>query len=133
MRVTGSENSETPRRNLLPGEPLRNFWGYQPISFFAPKASYAGNGGSAGAVREFKAMVKALHEAGIEVILDMVFNHTAEGDERGATFFFRGLDNPTFYLLEPSTVRYLDYSCCWNTTNWNHPILRFLILTAFGY
>jgi len=75
-------------------------------------------------------MVKALHEAGIEVILDMVFNHTAEGDERGATFCFRGLDNPTFYLLEPNTGRYLDYSGCGNTTNCNHPILRVLILTA---
>ncbi len=61
-------------------------------------------------MREFKEMVKALHEAGIEVILDMVFNHTGEGDERGPTFCWRGLDNPTYYLLEPETGRYLNYS-----------------------
>jgi glycogen operon protein len=78
-------------------------------------------------------MVKALHEAGIEVILDMVFNHTAEGDERGATFCWRGLDNPTYYLLEPDTGRYLNYSGCGNTMNCNHPVVRFQILAALRY
>jgi isoamylase len=133
MPVTEFEECDNPRRNLLTGQRLKNFWGYQPVSFFAPKASYARNGEPGGAVREFKAMVKALHEAGIEVILDMVFNHTAEGDEAGATFCFRGLDNPTFYLLDPKTGRYLDYSGCGNTTNCNHPVLRFLILTSLRY
>jgi glycogen operon protein len=132
MPVTEFEECDVTRRNLLTGEPLRNFWGYQPVSFFAPKASYAG-AAAPHAAREFKDMVKALHEAGIEVILDMVFNHTAEGDERGATFCWRGLDNPVYYLLEPKTGRYLNYSGCGNTMNCNHPVLRFQILAALRY
>jgi isoamylase len=133
MPVTEFEEGDNPRTNLLTGEPLRNFWGYQPVSFFAPKASYAAGGAPADAVREFKTMVKALHEAGIEVILDIVFNHTGEGDERGATFSWRGLDNPTYYLLEPKTGRYLNYSGCGNTLNCNHPVVRFQILSALRY
>jgi len=132
MPVTEFEEGDNPRRNLLTGQPLRNYWGYQPVSFFAPKASYARDGGPAQAVREFKEMVKALHEAGIEVILDIVFNHTAEGDERGATFCWRGLDNPTYYLLDPAG-RYLNYSGCGNTLNCNHPVVRFMILAALRY
>ena len=132
MPVTEFEECDNPRENLLTGEPLRNFWGYQPASFFAPKAAYAG--AAAGeAVREFKTMVKALHEAGIEVILDIVFNHTGEGDERGATFCWRGLDNPTYYLLEPRTGKYLNYSGCGNTLNCNHPVVRDQILAALRY
>ena len=84
-------------------------------------------------MREFKEMVKALHEAGIEVILDIVFNHTGEGDERGATFCWRGLDNPTYYLLDPETGRYLNYSGCGNTLNCNHPVVRHQILAALRY
>ena len=101
MPVTEFEECDNPRANLLTGEPLRNFWGYQPVSFFAPKASYAASAVPGTQVREFKGMVKAFHEAGIEVILDIVFNHTGEGDERGATFCWRGLDNSTYYLLDP--------------------------------
>jgi glycogen operon protein len=133
MPVTEFEECDNPRQDPLTGEPLRNFWGYQPVSFFAPKASYAGDGAGGGAVREFKAMVKALHEAGIEVILDIVFNHTGEGDERGATFCWRGLDNPTYYLLEPRTGKYLNYSGCGNTLNCNHPVVRLQILAALRY
>jgi len=133
MPVTEFEECDNPRTNLLTGEPLRNFWGYQPVSFFAPKASYAANVAPGDAVREFKSMVKALHEAGIEVILDIVFNHTGEGDERGATFCWRGLDNPTYYLLDPKTGRYLNYSGCGNTLNCNHPVVRFQILAALRY
>jgi glycogen operon protein len=133
MPVTEFEECDNPRTNLLTGEPLRNFWGYQPVSFFAPKASFAADGGPGDAVREFKSMVKALHEAGIEVILDIVFNHTGEGDERGATFCWRGLDNPTYYLLEPKTGRYLNYSGCGNTLNCNHPVVRHQILAALRY
>jgi glycogen operon protein len=133
MPVTEFEECDNPRQNLLTGEPLRNFWGYQPVSFFSPKASYASNAGPGDAVREFKEMVKALHEAGIEVILDIVFNHTGEGDERGATFCWRGLDNPTYYLLEPGSGRYLNYSGCGNTLNCNHPVVRFQILAALRY
>ena len=84
-------------------------------------------------MREFKEMVKALHEAGIEVILDVVFNHTGEGDERGATFCFRGLDNPTYYLLDPKTGRYLNFSGCGNTMNCNHPVVRDLIIGSLRY
>ena len=98
-----------------------------------PRPRTPAKGPLAHAAREFKEMVKALHEAGIEVILDMVFNHTAEGDERGATFCWRGLDNPTYYILEPKTGRYLNYSGCGNTMNCNHPVLRFQILAALRY
>jgi isoamylase len=133
MPVTEFEESDNTRKNLLTGEPLRNFWGYQPISFFAPKASYAGAQGASSAVREFKEMVKALHECGIEVILDMVFNHTGEGDHTGPTFCYRGVDNAVFYLIDPKTGRYLNYSGCGNTLNCNHPSVRFMILTALRY
>ena len=133
MPVTEFEECDNPRRNLLTGEPLRNYWGYQPVSFFAPKTSFASTSGPDAAVREFKEMVKAFHEAGIEVILDMVFNHTGEGDERGETFCWRGLDNPTYYLLEAKTGKYLNYSGCGNTLNCNHPVVRHQILAALRY
>jgi len=135
MPVTEFEESDNQSRNPFTGERLLNFWGYQPVAFFAPKASYADpeGGTTSAAVREFKEMVKALHQAGIEVILDMVFNHTGEGDERGPTFCFRGLDNATYYLLDPRTRRYLNYSGCGNTLNCNHPVVRFMILTALRY
>jgi glycogen operon protein len=133
MPVTEFEESDNLRNNPETGEPLVNFWGYQPVSFFAPKASYAATAARGGAVREFKEMVKALHEAGIEVILDMVFNHTAEGDERGPTFAYRGFANTTYYLLDPKDGRYLNYSGCGNTTNCNHPVTRGLIISALRY
>jgi isoamylase len=133
MPVTEFDEDDNDHRNPLTGERLRNFWGYQPVSFFAPKASYGGDGGPVQAVLEFKEMVKALHEAGIEVILDMVFNHTGEGDERGPTFCWRGLDNPTYYLLEPRTGRYLNFSGTGNTMNCNHPVVRHMILAALRY
>jgi isoamylase len=133
MPVTEFEECDNPHRNPFTGERLVNFWGYQPVSFFAPKASYAGDGRDSAPVREFKAMVKAFHEAGIEVILDIVFNHSGEGDERGSTFCFRGLDNETYYLLEPKTGRYLNYSGCGNTLNCNHPVVRHMILAALRY
>src|SRR5262249_35690987 len=107
MPVTEFEECDIQARNPRTGERLLNFWGYAPVSFFAPKASYADPeaGTTGAAVREFKEMVKALHQAGIEVILDMVFNHSGEGDERGPTFGFRGLDNAVYYLLDPRTLR----------------------------
>ena len=133
MPVTEFDEDDNDFRDPDTGERLRNFWGYQPVSFFAPKASYARDRGPDQAVREFKEMVKALHEAGIEVILDMVFNHTGEGDERGTTLCWRGLDNPTYYLLEPGTGRYLNYSGTGNTLNCNHPVVRHQILAALRY
>ena len=82
-----------------PAENLTNYWGYSTIGFFAPKGRYSSSGSMGEQVREFKNMVSALHQAGIEVILDVVFNHTAEGDETGPTLCFRGLDNTIYYLL----------------------------------
>src|SRR5262249_19143785 len=87
--------------NPLTGEQLRNLWGYNTIAFAAPKSSYAGMGQEFGQIYEFREMVQAFHNAGIEVILDVVFNHTAEGDDRGRTYSFRGLDNKLYYLLSP--------------------------------
>ncbi len=119
--------------NPLTGEPLLNYWGYNSINFFAPKASYAHNNKNGDQIDEFKTMVKAFHEAGIEVILDVVFNHTAEGDFRGPTLSFRGLDNSTYYLISPETGEYFNYSGCGNTLNCNHPVVRDLILDCLRY
>ncbi|HUX83468.1 MAG TPA: glycogen debranching protein GlgX [Halothiobacillus sp.] len=115
------------------GQPLTNFWGYDPVSFFAPKASFSSAGGLGHQKLEFREMVLALHQAGIEVILDVVFNHTAEGDERGPTLCFRGIDNVIFYLLEGNPRYYKDFTGTGNTINANHPVVRDLILSALRY
>ncbi len=133
LPVTEFNELETINTNPLTGEKLKNFWGYSPISFSAPKASYAVNGRNGNQVREFKEMVKALHRAGIEVILDVVFNHTAEGGADGPVISFRGLDNVIYYLLDPKTRDYLNYSGCGNTVNCNHPLVRHLILDCLRY
>jgi len=114
-----------------PGRP--NYWGYAPISFFAPHQGYSSRTGPEGPVNEFRDMVKALHCAGIEVILDVVFNHTAEGDHRGPILSFRGFDNPAYYMLEPDRSRYSNYSGTGNTLNANHPIVRRMILDSLRY
>jgi glycogen operon protein len=111
---------------------LRNFWGYNSIAFGAPKAAYASTGPEHGQVTEFREMVRAFHAAGIEVILDVVFNHTGEGDERGRTYSFRGLDNELFYLLGPKG-NYLNFSGCGNTLNCNHPIVRHLLMDCLRF
>ena len=100
------------------------------LSFFAPKASYAAAAGQQ--VREFKEMVKAFHQAGIEVILDVVYNHTCEGNENGPTLSFRGLDNAIYYMLDREG-RYYNFSGCGNTLNCNHPVVRDLILDSLTY
>ncbi len=110
-----------------------NYWGYAPISFFAPHQGYSSRQDPLGPVDEFRDMVKALHRAGIEVILDVVFNHTAEGDHRGPTLSFRGLDNPTYYILEEDRSRYANYSGTGNTLNANHPIVRRMIVDSLRY
>jgi len=115
------------------GKPLRNYWGYDPVAFFAPKASYSSAGGLGQQKLEFKEMVRALHLAGIEVILDVVFNHTAEGDELGPTLCFRGIDNAIFYMLASDPRHYLDYTGTGNTINANHPVVRDHILAALRY
>ena len=110
-----------------------DYWGYNPMSFFAPKAAYASEDGDAGPINEFKSMVKALHAAGIEVILDAVFNHTGEGNEHGPTVIFRGIDNPVYYMLDSKTGEYLNYSGCGNTLNCNHPVVRDLVVETLRY
>ncbi|ANY84995.1 glycogen debranching enzyme GlgX (plasmid) [Microvirga ossetica] len=115
------------------GPVLRNYWGYNPVAFFAPKAGYASNEDPRAAIIEFKTMVRELHRAGIEVILDVVFNHTPEGDETGPTISLRDLDPSTYYLLTPDTKRYVDVTGCGNTLNCNHPIVRTLIIDCLRY
>jgi glycogen operon protein len=110
-----------------------NYWGYAPVSFFAPHQAYSSCQDPLGPVNEFRDLVKALHRAGIEVILDVVFNHTAEGDERGPTLSFRGIDNPTYYMLEAGGSRYANYTGCGNTLNANHPVVRRLIVDSLRY
>jgi len=112
---------------------LVNYWGYAPVSFFAPHHGYSSRRDPLGAIDEFRDMVKALHRAGIEVILDVVFNHTAEGDDRGPTLSFRGLDNATYYMLDADRSRYANYSGTGNTFNANHPIVRRMILDSLRY
>ncbi len=114
--------------------PLKNYWGYNPIAFFAPHAAYSFVKSPTGPVDEFRDMVKAFHRAGIEVILDVVFNHTAEGDENGPTYSFRGLENRGYYMLDPSDrSEYLNFSGCGNTVNANHSIVRRLIRQCLQY
>lgn len=106
---------------------LVNYWGYQPVSYFAPHRAYSSSQDPLGPVDEFRDMVKALHRAGIEVILDVVFNHTSEGSEVGPTMCFRGIDNSAYYVLEEDRSRYANYSGCGNTLNANHPTVRRMI------
>ncbi len=110
-----------------------NYWGYSPISFFAPHAAYSSRTDPLGPIDEFRDMVKALHRAGIEVILDVVFNHTAEGNNRGPTLCYRGLANNFYYMLEPDGATYANYSGCGNTFNANNPIVRRLILDSLHH
>ncbi len=112
---------------------LVNYWGYAPVSFFAPHQAYSSRRDPLGPVNEFRDMVKALHRADIEVILDVVFNHTAEGNEQGPSSSFRGIDNPTYYILEQGDARYANYTGCGNTLNSNHPIVRRMIVDSLRY
>jgi isoamylase len=110
-----------------------NYWGYAPVSFFAPHQDYSSRRDPPGPVREFRDMVKALHRAGLEVILDVVYNHTAEGDHRGPTLCFRGLDNDAYYILGPDQSRYANYSGTGNTLNANDPVVRRMIVDSLRY
>jgi isoamylase len=133
MPVYEFNDSQVPGINPQTGKPLRNYWGYDPVAFFAPKASYSSAGGMGQQKLEFKEMVRALHHAGIEVILDVVFNHTAEGNELGPTLSFRGIDNAIFYMLASDRRYYQDYAGTGNTINANHPVVRDYILAALRY
>jgi glycogen operon protein len=113
---------------------LSNYWGYNPVSFFAPHCGYSSNNSPLGPITEFREMVKALHRAGIEVILDVVYNHTAEGNHRGPTFCFKGIENSTYYLLdEKLPSRYVNFSGTGNTLNANNSIVRRLIIDSLHY
>ncbi len=123
---------ENPRTNPLSGERLLNYWGYSTVGFFAPKAGYAATGRFDLQVDEFKTLVKELHKSGIEVFLDVVFNHTAEGNATGPTLSFRGLDNRVYYILGPDGS-YLNFSGCGNTFNCNHPVVRAFVVDCLRH
>jgi glycogen operon protein len=115
------------------GQRLSNYWGYAPVAFFAPHGAYCVSSNPADYVREFRDMVKALHRAGIEVILDVVFNHTAEGDESGPIISFKGLENRAYYILQPDRRLYHNFSGCGNTIKSNHSVVRRLIRDCLTY
>ena len=133
MPVQEFNETSVTREDPRTGRPLKNYWGYDPVAFVAPKASYSSSGGVGQQKLEFKGMVRAFHKAGIEVILDVVFNHTAEGDQLGPTLCFRGMDNAIFYTLADDKRYYKDYTGTGNTINANHPVVRDHILSALRY
>jgi isoamylase len=113
---------------------LRNYWGYNTVNYFSPEGQYSSVGAYGAQVAEFKAMVKALHREGIEVILDVVYNHTAEGNQLGPMLTFRGIDNPTYYKLVPDNPRfYMDYTGTGNSLNVRHPQVLKLIMDSLRY
>jgi isoamylase len=124
---------EIIRYNPYTGKRLTNYWGYSTVAFFAPAGHYAVSTEGGAQVNEFKTMVRELHKAGIEVVLDIVFNHTAEGNEEGPTFSFRGIDNSIYYILDESRKGYQNFSGCGNTMNCNHPIIRSFIIDCLHY
>lgn len=128
------DENENGNSNPRTGGQLVNYWGYSTIGFFAPKTNYAADRAPGGAVREFKQLVKELHKAGIEVILDVVYNHTAEGNERGYTFEFRGIQNDVYYSLPLNEKEYyMNFSGCGNSMNCNHPVTYGFILDSLRY
>ncbi len=134
MPVFEFDEHETGAINPKTGETLSNYWGYSTIGFFAPKTTYAFDRTPGASVREFKTLVRELHKAGIEVILDVVFNHTAEGNEHGYTFCFRGLENSTYYMLPENEKQYYqNFSGCGNTVNAAHPVTTKFILDSLRY
>ncbi len=132
MPVFEFDEFENSRISPITDERLVNYWGYSTVGFFAPKAGYAATGKFGMQVDEFKALVKDLHRNGIEVILDVVFNHTAEGNECGPYISFRGIDNRTYYMLTPEGY-YYNFSGCGNTLNCNNPIVRNIVLDCLRY
>ncbi len=134
MPVFEFDENENRAENPKTGETLSNYWGYSTIGFFAPKTSYSSDKTPGGSVKEFKELVRSMHKAGLEVILDVVFNHTAEGNEHGYTFCFRGFENSTYYMLpENSKQYYHNFSGCGNTVNASHPVTTRFILECLRY
>jgi len=133
MPVQEFNEHQVFRVNPRTGERLRNYWGYDPLGLFAPKASYASRPERGAQILEFKEMVRAFHREDIEVILDVVFNHTVEGDESGPTVSFRGIDNSIYYWLADDKSRYRDFTGTGSTFHAAHPVVRDLILDALRY
>ena len=133
LPVQQFDQQEVMRKNPLTGEALGNYWGYAPLAYFAPHLGYSATRDARRVVDEFRDMVKALHRAGIEVILDVVFNHTAESGDTGPTIVYRGLENGVYYMLKPDRRLYQDFAGCDNTLNCNHPIVRRLIRECLRY
>lgn len=133
LPVQQFDEQEVTLTNPLSGERLKNYWGYASLAYFAPHLGYASSGDARRVVDEFRAMVGALHRAGIEVIIDVVFNHTAEGDEAGPTICFRGLENVAYYMLKPDRRFYQNFSGTGNTVDCNHSIVRRLIRQCVQY
>lgn len=134
MPVLEFNENESDRLNPITGERLKNYWGYNHVAFFAPKQSYCIGEPHGQQVQEFREMVKLFHRAGIEVILDIVLNHTAEGDELGPTISLRGIENSIFYMLQENGCRYYkDFSGVGNTLNANHPVVREFVRNALRY
>jgi len=133
MPVQEFNEASVTHKNPQTGQTLKNYWGYDPVAFFAPKASYSSLADLGQQKLEFKEMVQAFHKASIEVILDVVFNHTAEGNELGPTLCFRSMDNLIFYTLEDDKRHYKDCAGTGNTVNANNPVVRELILAALRY
>ena len=131
LPIAEFDENEVKTIDPVNGQALKNFWGYSPLAYFAPKASYAVVPGQQ--INEFKTMVRALHQAGIEVILDVVFNHTAEGNHHGPVINFKALGNDIYYLLEEDKDDYHNFSGCGNTLNCNHPVVREFIIDCLRY
>ena len=134
MPVMEFNENESQRLNPTTGEKLKNYWGYNPVAYFAPKQSYSSEGSRLRHVVEFREMVKAFHRSGIEVILDIVLNHTAESDELGPTICLRGIENSIFYMLRENECRhYKDFTGVGNTLNANHPVVREFVTSVLRY
>jgi glycogen operon protein len=134
LPVCQFDDSEGRRQSPVDGSLLTNYWGYSTVGFFAPHHGYCIEPEQGNHVREFRDMVKALHKAGIEVILDIVFNHTSEGNHLGPMIHFRGMDNEIYYYLVPEDRQfYMDYSGCGNTLDCNHPITDRMILSCLQF
>jgi isoamylase len=133
MPVLEFNENESQLLNPITGERLKNYWGYNPVAFFAPKQSYCIGRPHGQHIQEFREMVKAFHSAGIEVFLDIVLNHTAENDELGPTISLRGLENSIFYMLQENRRYYRDFTGVGNTLNANHPVVRELVTSVLRY
>jgi isoamylase len=134
LPVFAFDEHSTPYLNPQSGQPLTSFWGYDPVAHFAPHPGYCLAPSEGSQLRDFREMVKALHRAGIEVILDVVFNHTGEGDHLGPTISFKGIDNRAYYVLDPDNKQhYVNYSGCGNTCQCNHPLVVKFITDCLRY